>query len=294
MSIAVYYESWAAPWVSDFKMLSLTTLPKEINCVYLAFVNPTCTYQKQSFTWNGTGLQFCQDFSVIKQSIAYLRARGVTVMLSVGGAAYPFYSFNVSNINALVEDLGCSGVDIDFEPPEGIKAADQLCTLIKSMRSTMTKEKKLSIAGFATGAWTPNGDTYRGMNIPALKNCGSLLDWVNIMAYDAGADFDVQGAYKAYRSFYSGPLYLGFEIGIQGWGNALLTKDQVVSGCNLVASDGPANGIFIWAYHSKPTNTPSCLEVVSLAASTFIKSPPSTSNVFPCPWCQKNLKILPS
>lgn len=44
-------------------------------------------------------------------------------------------------------------------------------------------------------------------------------------------------------------MYMGFEIGVQGWGNALLTFDQTQDDLDWMKAD-PKCGGFVWAYFS--------------------------------------------
>lgn len=80
--------------------------------VMLSFMKPDTTYAGGE-TFEGTGLQFSSDPPVIKAAIAALKAKGVKVLLAIGGASYPNWSaLNGSGIAAFVSEFGLDGVDI--------------------------------------------------------------------------------------------------------------------------------------------------------------------------------------
>ena len=113
----VYFDTWASKWVSKSSDMDLAKIPAPFNVVYLAFAQPDMTYKSGSYNLSGTGLNFSQDFSVVKGAIKILQAKGTKVMLSVGGASYLNWAgMNTKAIDALVLDLELDGVDIDFEP----------------------------------------------------------------------------------------------------------------------------------------------------------------------------------
>jgi hypothetical protein len=278
-AIGIYFESWACPWEAKAEDLDLAKIDQKINLVNIAFVKPDCTYKKGSMRWDGTGLDFSMDFFVVKDAIAILKKRGVCVMLAVGGGAYWSTSkyCNYQGCVDLMSDLGCSGIDIDWEV--GIKDAQSLVDVIPLFKKIIGSGY-ISFCGFSTGAnpATPNDTTYSGMNLPAIKAHADKVDWINCMEYDAGKGFDVRGSYMNYRSVYKGPLNFGFEIGFQGWGDAILSKEDAAMGCAIVLNDGPKNGIFIWAYYSKPGSGASVGDVVSIAANVLRSS---TSTIIP-------------
>ena len=160
-------------------------------------------------------------------------------------------------------------------------------------------------SGFSTGAYGPeNGDTYKGMSIDAMNKAGGLIDWINVMSYDAGSDFDPLGAFTCYRIYYKGALLLGFEPGKQSWGDKVETITDVTARCNWVKKDGGVNGIFIWSNMKDTTGSPSLSTIVDTASKIFgqssqpvvstpVTTPPAvvTPNPYPCPNCSKGLKI---
>jgi GH18 family chitinase len=176
MSVAVYYPSWSAPWTDAGAKMDLVSL-KNVTIVNLVFAHPNCTYQKGSLSWAGTGLEFSMDFKVVATAIALLKQKGVKVMLSVGGGSYwstpqPFQSQACLD---LMTDLGCDGIDLDWEV--GTSDAASLTKAILSLKGKCL----ISFAGFSTGAYGPDGSQYMGMNIDAMEKAGGAVDWINIM-----------------------------------------------------------------------------------------------------------------
>jgi hypothetical protein len=280
--IGVYYESWSEKWTDSASKSGLSRIEKPINIVYLSFAQPDCKYVSGQKSFSGTGLSFSYDWKVLVESIAVLKAKGITVMLSVGGGSYwsGAKPFNDVNCVALMNDLGCDGIDIDWE---GHASRDyELTECIKKLKPLMGS-KKISFAGFSTGAYGKDGDTYKGSAIDAMTKQGSNVDWINIMAYDAGKKFDPLGAFAAYNVYYKGPLLLGFQVGKQGWGDDLITLDEVEKNCAVVKAQGVKNGIMVWSYQkSNDGLTPTTKEVVSKAAEVFFNDsvPPPVDSKF--------------
>jgi hypothetical protein len=200
--------------------MRLKHVDKRYNVVYLAFANP-----------NGklggliaSGLNFTSPMEVIIEDIKELKARGVVVMLSVGGATYLFPNgFDALEMVKLANYMGCNGIDIDWEPNDG--NTKQWDGIIQTFHDRIESEKGvcklLSAAVWSTGCMQPvAGDMFKGMNISGLVNKGAYLNWLNIMAYDCGPPEQISplGSFYTYRVYYSGPLCMGFEVGKMGWG----------------------------------------------------------------------------
>jgi Glycosyl hydrolases family 18 len=248
MIAGVYFESW-----DDWKG-RLETIDPKFNVVYLAFADPR---QKPTYNgWEGTGLGFTHTPSSVKEDIAKLKARGCQVLLSVGGATYPFpENFNAYEMVRLANFLGCDGIDIDWEPAEN-GSTDGWGEIIKEFYFKMIMFdgvcKLLTAAVWSTGCMQPvSGNRYRGINIPGLVKYGSYLNWLNIMAYDCGppTDVDPLGCFYTYRVYFPGPLVMGFLPGKMGWGDYLTTKEDVIKGMEYARNDSENNGYFIWSYY---------------------------------------------
>lgn len=284
--------------------MDLANIDPRVNVVYLSFANPNTTYKAGSKTLAGTGLDFNQDWAVVAGAISLLKARGVCVMLAVGGATYQFNpNMSVTPVCDLARDLGCDGIDIDWEPTNGARQEDEFPILIQKFRSDLGPTKKLCAAVFSTGAYGKDGDTYKGMNIKGLVQQGSSLDWLNIMAYDAGPPppqgmYDPLGAFSAYRLYYPGPLVFGFQPGPMGWGGHLITLEEVKKNTAHVFEENKTNGIFIWSYQKNTAGSPSVKDIIDIAATPSVPTEPpkahpkiSVPSVFTvsCPKCETSI-----
>lgn len=273
-SIGVYFESWSANWTSSGSAHDLTKIHSSINIVYISFVHPNCSYIKGSNTFTGTGLQFSADFIVIKDAIKILKNKGCVVMLSVGGATYHWDVFNSENIASLVYDLDCDGVDIDWEDPQGIVNSHKFGPIISKMRDALPS-KFISTAGFSVGAYGEGEfknakpqSSYTGMNILGLREQGNKLDWINVMSYDASSIYDPIIAYKAFKSYFNGPVMIGVEVPPEAWGGHILTLDEVRTFSNyLTSSNILCEGIFVWSYQKN--GSPSCTDIINETNSIF-------------------------
>ena len=154
------------------------------------------------------------------------------------------------------------------------------------VRKDLPKECYVSMAAWSTGAYVSDGH-YAGSAIDACMN--APLDLVNIMAYDAGASYNPQEAWLAYKKIFSGALMMGFEVGPQGWGNYLLTEQDVEEDGKFVKDNGTAeDGAFVWS--DKKEGNPSPKNVVAKLVSIF-SNPRSSPNPLPsgnfivCPVC---------
>ena len=273
--ISCYFETWKG-------LGNLASLTK-YDVINLAFVDPQCKYTSGSFA--NTGLQFSESFSEVKAAITKLDSQNVLVMLSVGGASYPFTSPNITDICNLAKDLNCAGIDLDWEPSTGAASDMNLSPLIQNFHNGTGPWGRLSLTCWSTGAFPKDGSTYAGMNIAGLKSNGPQLAWINIMAYDMGAPADYSSILNAYRAIYSGPINVGFEVGPPGWGGYLLTNTDVINGCNAIkALSGTNNGVFIWAVNGDATGTPN----PDFIWWTYKNQHQSTVN---CPVCSHKLKI---
>jgi GH18 family chitinase len=262
--IGVYFQSWSSKWVANYQDMDLTHLDPRINIVYLAFAQPQSTYS--NYSWDGTGLDFSHDFATVQKAIDSLVARKVQVILSVGGSDYPWTNYTLNSIQ-LAKDLGCTGIDIDWEPSTGYQASSQLSEIINAFSG---HGLTVSLAAWSTGAYPPmEGDMYSGMNITGIKEQGHNLNWINIMSYDAGSDYKPLCALSAYRSIFKGPLYLGGEIGTQSWGNALLSTQDIWTWAKAVKAENVKNGLFFWSLQSTALNTPTCMEAVGETYEAF-------------------------
>lgn len=159
-------------------------------------------------------------------------------------------------------------------------------TIIHEFRAAGWSGMKLSCAGLPAGAApVVPGNLWRGLNLKGLKSNGHELDFVNIMAYDSGKNYDAIASFNQYRAAYSGPLYLGIELGVQGWGDEITSTEDVQQCADHAAKDGNA-GLFIWAWHKDPTGSPTVEQVISIAEGE------TPATFFACPNCNKTLNVF--
>lgn len=294
MQVGVYFESWFMPY-SETHANDLTNLQKEINTVYLAFVDPKLKYTKGQKSFENTGLNFASSFSVIKASIILLQMRGVKVFLALGGGSYwsQKTTVNYQAVVDLCDDLNCDGIDIDWE----VGLSDDTSPVEVITKLNGLTPKLISFTCFSTGAYPPNeNDKFSGMNIKALKECKNIIDQVNVMAYDGGKTYSPLAAIKSYRTLYPGIINIGFEIGKQGWGDALLYKPELFTNATEVAKD-KLSGCFFWAYYSKPFESSITRQDAVVTASTIFKTPTPTKPVYTtpssvfieCPFCKTRI-----
>lgn len=243
--VGVYFQSWSSSWASQH--LDLENCEGDL--VYLAFVNPSCSYRSGQMTFAGTGLDFSSDFKVVKSAIEVLKSKNKKVMLSVGGATYQFNTIQVENILALQKDLNCDGIDIDWEPTTGDH--DAFAEVIKQFgvrKSGYLSAAVFSVGAYGEGQWKdskPQG-MYTGLNRKGLLEAGHYLDWINIMSYDASDEFNPTEAFQAYKSIYLKDIYLGYEVGQQAWGGSLLTLEHVKLWTRYILSQ--KGHFFIWSW----------------------------------------------
>jgi hypothetical protein len=293
MISSVYFQSWSSAWTSDSSKLDLAKIDERIGVVNLAFVDP-CMKEYKAGSFEGTGLQFSSDFNVVKGAISLLVGRGVKVMLSVGGGSYPFSAgvINVFGCVALARDLGCTGIDLDWE--DGVSKGVWL-GIIKSFstacaESILLPRLMLSAAVWSTGAFDGViGDKYRGMNQEGLMLGGGMLDWINIMAYDAGNDFSPKAAWDAYRKIYAGQMFLGLELGDQAWGGHVISVEEFQGDLTWLSTDAKA-GVFVWALQKSSGSG------VSMAQILDAMHQPNGNNLpwkfmICCPACKYNIKL---
>lgn len=255
--------------------------------VLLSFMQPDNTYAGGE-TFEGTGLQFCSDPPVIKESIAALRAKGVKVLLAVGGASYTNWAgLNVAGVTAFVNEFGLDGVDIDFEPsdpacalgPDGsvVCGSDELyVSVTRAMREALPRPALLTSAVWSVGAYgegayaeaSPQGSPYTGVALRMLREAGDALDQIHVMAYDAGDSYDSKVAFDAYKAVYGGPILMGVEVPPDAVGGHSTTIDEVRALCEHVKACGGA-GVFVWSVQKEAVAGMSAADVCAVAAEVL-------------------------
>lgn len=261
------FVTYASTWNTSIYDLTTANIPNYITHVNLSFVRPDTTYQKGSYAFdqgvagfefvegamtnNGQKTFTSQQAQDLRNSIATLKARGTQVWISVGGWSYSqgdqWSHFNAPRVVALAQDLGASGVDIDWESSTSIcnkaDSASFSCTkdaevgnIISTLHSEIQARNAglgISIAGWSTGAYYVKGSAFEegkvqwgspfgGTLYNLVKNHGNKLTFINLMSYDAGDYYDAREGYESYRAIYNGPINMGMEIAPEGAGGAVL------------------------------------------------------------------------
>lgn len=266
--MAIYFQTWSEPWVNEASKMTLANIDPRIEVVYLAFANPKGQYTKGSFA--GTGLSFSMEFDVVKAAIAILKAKNVTVMLSVGGGTYPFGDEMPCPMINLATDLGCDGIDIDSEN----MAWGPVVELYK--KHTLLK---ISAAVWSTGAYATT------MTKDLVKYI-DLADWLNLMAYDAGNEYSPLDAYRAYKKLYTKKIYVGFCIGAQSWGGHVTDLNEVIKVKNGIDK---GDSFFIWAMGKQ--GSPTVSEILGASIYTDIPKETKKTGTIQCPNCKVELTL---
>lgn len=261
------YVTYAGTWNTSIYDLATANIPNYITNLHLSFVRPDTAYQKGSYAFDQgvAGFEFvegaatnngqksftAQQATDLRNIITALRNRGTQVWISVGGWTYSqggqWTNFNASHVVALAQDLGASGVDIDWESSSSscnkLDDANFSCSkdgeiagIISGLYSEIQARNAglgISIAGWSTGAYYAKGSPFEegkvqwgspfgGTLYNLVKNQGSKLTYINLMSYDAGDYYDPREGYESYRAIYNGPINMGMEISPEGAGGSTL------------------------------------------------------------------------
>eukprot|EP01104_Vermistella_antarctica_P017953 TRINITY_DN6508_c0_g1_i3.p1 TRINITY_DN6508_c0_g1~~TRINITY_DN6508_c0_g1_i3.p1 ORF type:complete len:477 (+),score=85.26 TRINITY_DN6508_c0_g1_i3:128-1558(+) len=252
--------------------LNLAQIATYVTHVPLAFIKPDCEY---SGDWNleDTGLNLWgparSNGKIVRDAVRIAQAKGQVVLLSVGGATYQNWeSISWECIKNLVEDLEVDGLDLDFEggaqcstnangfPECNTDAAKiQLVTDARDHfpRPVIVSSVAASVGAYGWGKYlnAPPWSNSKGVEYQTLKAVGDKLDFISIMAYDAGPTYKPTDAFDAYSSIYDGPITLGVEPPPEAWGGHMLTLSEVSELTDHVVAHNGA-GMMIWALIKAP------------------------------------------
>jgi chitinase len=274
--IGSYFCSWSSKWSYQKEELDIKDVDSDI--VYISFAQPDCDYKKGSF--EGTGLSFSSSFEVVSGACELLKETK-TVMLSVGGGTYHGWSaLNVDALIALADDLHCKGIDIDWEPQQGAASAHEMAGIIDAFRAKYTGFLSFATAhvgAYGQGAFISSQpiSMYTGVNYPGLIESGHKLDWLNVMAYDAGPTFDPLECYDSYKAIFSKKIYMGIEIGDQAWGGVITTLSDVEKLYSHIKDKG--DDLFIWSWLKPgPFTFQQVAEIVHATPKIIITQPEPT------------------
>lgn len=110
---------------------------------------------------------------------------------------YPVYRSNFANAGDRLGNVTIDGIDLDVEAGGNRVSdaiADNVIQLTQSLKKYLNADKIITFTGFSVGAdpidqCTVPGSQHCGEDIKILLGAGSLFDWVNVMAYDAGREY---------------------------------------------------------------------------------------------------------
>lgn len=250
-----YWPSWSSNWTRD----DLRAVPECVDILNIAFALPD---GKGGLLWHDDINPTCT-----KDRIKELQTRGKKILISVGGATAHHWNLNsvdprlfAKNIKEFVDSYGLNGVDIDFESPT---ERERLIPLIKALRDIMPKDKYyISYAGWSIGAYGIKGHEHRewdscsnkGIDIKVLSEIGELLDWVNVMSYDA-FDPGIKPAYNpteaiaAFKDLLGNrpdKVLLGVLIGKHSWPSGTITPSSQVRPWVEFAIKNNYRGVMHW------------------------------------------------
>jgi hypothetical protein len=252
-TLAGYYPSWFSASAAK-----LSDTSSAYTHVIVAFAKPDFAWNGKD--WTGTGLQFAGTPDEVRRQIAALKARGIKVVLAVGGATYLNWaplaaeSDHPGSITAaltkFVAALGLDGIDVDYET-DGAAPAQiaEYRAVIRALANAAGPSRMLSLAAWSTGAdctkatglapcggktgvW--DGRSGRERLVFADTSLFAKLSMINVMSYDAGMDeFDPVKAWSLYRAMVPTKIALniGFETSPEGWGPARLVTDNAKAVC---------------------------------------------------------------
>lgn len=283
LQTAGWYESWA-DWDQSKVSFTASALTPLYDVVLIAFAQPDCSYVKGQKSWIGTGIQFSgfNPFSTVQQVIKDIKAAGSKVILSVGGQTYNNWAqFNLVALDALVTDLGCDGLELDFELTKSQK--DLLSTITGQC---VAKPWETWIAAFSVGAYdgsqSPAGSEWEGVNLPAIKAHGSKIAGINIMAYNAGPTYNPLVAYDAFRKWCpSTQINIAWMVPPEDWGGTAVTLTEVRNVAKALVDKKQPAGMCVWTIQRNTSSTTG--KVIMEALRTISPKAPVTPKPDPDP-----------
>lgn len=284
-TLAGYYPSWLP---ADAEQLDQT--PDAYTHVILAFAKPDFSWNGKD--WSGTGLDFAVPPGDIRRRIARLQARGVRVLLAVGGATYLNWTplaaeaQKAGTITAALaqfaNDMGLDGLDVDYETKgAGPDAIAEYQNAIRALSQAAGPNRLLALAAWSTGAdctkatgvsacgvLSASYDSHAGRERLVFRDQSlyARIHMISIMTYDAGTEhFDPVKAWSLYRAMVPPPIVvnIGFQTAPESWGTGTLVATDANAMCSgaIVKADQFGNRV------NKPYSVERSLREGPLAAS---------------------------
>ncbi|KAF2026823.1 hypothetical protein EK21DRAFT_92071 [Setomelanomma holmii] len=173
-------------------------------------------YPTNSWSEGGNNIYgLLKQLGLLKQ-----RNRNLKVMLSIGGWTYINTNKHLDPVGAsataiatfangfvnMIKNYGFDGIDIDWEYPQSIDQGKQFLALLKAVRAGLDAYANIlgQDKGYAAEAKpkfllsiaAPAGETNCESFLP-LKDVGSVVDFVNLMAYDYAGSCDPTTGHSA-------------------------------------------------------------------------------------------------
>ena len=209
--VLAYFPSWAETYAGQDQNSKLRETPSYINYVFLAFAKPDMRYTKGSYDLSSTGIEVPYAGCTLKESVSALKAKGVNVILSVGGETYwtsstIYNDIRYQEIKDLVDDIGFVGIDWDFEPNGSFANigtptnVGHFINMIDSARKYMPKSQGYLIACAPSGVGALGGqnnddtsspyryserNTLTGENDDNLYNGPASTNGINLFGFSA-------------------------------------------------------------------------------------------------------------
>ena len=150
-----YFPSWSETYPTSSGS-RLRNMPEEVTHIFLSFIKPNMRYTKGSFDIKGVGIEVPYDGHVLKETVDHLKAKGIKVILSIGGETYwgtnEAYNIDYVAIADFVRDFGFDGIDWDYEPDGSFQTIGQpenvqrFITMIRESRKLLPREEGFLIA----------------------------------------------------------------------------------------------------------------------------------------------------
>lgn len=260
-----YWPSWF-DWNRDIlKDYQIGGKKERVDVINISFALPE---KNGTLLWNDVVKGDGGNYQTTKNIIEELKKQGKKVIIAVGGATAHNWNLEnpqaiktlAENIKKFVDEYGLNGVDIDYEMLDPLKRA-KVADLIVDLRKLMPQNQYLlSYAAWSIGAYGNEnaGHTHpewaggnAGIDIKILKEAGHLLDYVNVMSYDAfdpSKHYNPIEAIEAYKSLMGSAdkVVLGLELGNQGWPENTKTTTKDVQPWVEYAAKNGFGGVMFW------------------------------------------------
>ena len=206
-AIVGYWENW---YGTNF--VKLKDIDSRYNVITIAFATPkTGTDYDMELV-----VPYTYSKAVYKSEISILQNQGKKVILSIGGQNHPVVLNSiaekntfVSSVNAIIDDFGFDGIDIDIEgtaleysnitianPSDAklVNMIDAIKEILANHKTNHNDEKLLLLmapeAIYVQGALSPWENTwnkYKGAYLPIIEALRDDIDMVNVQLYNSGS-----------------------------------------------------------------------------------------------------------